>query len=217
MQVDPIKPTLKAPGSKRLKVEDEKLLSHYAFNFNLRRYVKDHIIFYAEEHLSCLHPYTNAVRDAQENGALGVVVGNYKNSTVTMAGPSHSLSCVSSLFCLFSLSSRSLVLLPLSLLSLLSLSLSLSLNDCCKALDDGAKLRAVCNHDSDLQPSLIHWGGARAGAAGQAIRVASSSKVGPGRHHPPRHFIRRVLKPRFLSQMTPYDVAGEICQALFRG
>jgi len=34
VQLDPIKPTLKAPGSKRLKPEDDKLLSDFAFNFN---------------------------------------------------------------------------------------------------------------------------------------------------------------------------------------
>jgi len=38
VQVNPIKPTLKAPGSKRLKLEHEKLLSDFAYNFNLRRY-----------------------------------------------------------------------------------------------------------------------------------------------------------------------------------
>ena len=44
MQVEPIKPTLKAPGSKRLKLEHGKLLSIFAFNFNLRRYsvVREH-------------------------------------------------------------------------------------------------------------------------------------------------------------------------------
>ena len=36
MQVDPIKATLKAPGSKLLKLEHEKLLSNFVFNFNLR-------------------------------------------------------------------------------------------------------------------------------------------------------------------------------------
>ena len=40
MQVDPINPTLKAPGAKRLKVESDKVLSCSAFNFNLRRYVE---------------------------------------------------------------------------------------------------------------------------------------------------------------------------------
>jgi hypothetical protein len=34
--VDPIKPTLKAPGTKRLKLKCHRLLSSFAFNFNLR-------------------------------------------------------------------------------------------------------------------------------------------------------------------------------------
>ena len=38
MQVDPIKPTFKAPGSKRLKLEHENPVPNFAFNFNLRRY-----------------------------------------------------------------------------------------------------------------------------------------------------------------------------------
>jgi hypothetical protein len=33
-----MKPTFKPPGSKRLKLEHENLLSKIAFNFNLRRY-----------------------------------------------------------------------------------------------------------------------------------------------------------------------------------
>jgi hypothetical protein len=33
-----MKSTFKPPGSNRLKLEDEKLLSNFAFNFNLRRY-----------------------------------------------------------------------------------------------------------------------------------------------------------------------------------
>ena len=40
MQVDPIKPTLKAPGTKRLKLTYHKLLSSFAFKFNLRRYLE---------------------------------------------------------------------------------------------------------------------------------------------------------------------------------
>ena len=38
VQLEPMKPTLKAPGSKRLKLTHEKLLSYIAFKFNLRRY-----------------------------------------------------------------------------------------------------------------------------------------------------------------------------------
>ena len=38
MQVDPIKPKLKPPGSKRLKLKCHTLLSTFAFKVNLRRY-----------------------------------------------------------------------------------------------------------------------------------------------------------------------------------
>jgi len=42
VQVDPIKPMLKAPGYKRLKLNYDRLLSillsNFAFKFNLRRY-----------------------------------------------------------------------------------------------------------------------------------------------------------------------------------
>ena len=38
MQVDPIKFTLKASVTKRLKLKHVKLLSSFAFKFNLRRY-----------------------------------------------------------------------------------------------------------------------------------------------------------------------------------
>ena len=38
MQVDPIKPTLKAPGTKPLTLKCDKLISNSAFNFNLLRY-----------------------------------------------------------------------------------------------------------------------------------------------------------------------------------
>jgi len=38
VQVDPMNPTLKAPGSERLKLKCDDLLSNFAFNFNLRRY-----------------------------------------------------------------------------------------------------------------------------------------------------------------------------------
>ena len=38
VQVAPVKPTSKAPGTKRLKLEYDELLSSFAFNFNLRRY-----------------------------------------------------------------------------------------------------------------------------------------------------------------------------------
>jgi hypothetical protein len=40
VQVDPIKTTLKPPGTKHLKLKYDKLPSSFAFNFNLRRYNK---------------------------------------------------------------------------------------------------------------------------------------------------------------------------------
>ena len=41
MQFDPIKPTLKPPGTKRLKLKYDESLFDFAFEFNLRRYIKD--------------------------------------------------------------------------------------------------------------------------------------------------------------------------------
>ena len=38
VQVDPIKPTLTAPGSKRLKLKFDEPLSNFAFKFNMRCY-----------------------------------------------------------------------------------------------------------------------------------------------------------------------------------
>ena len=40
MQVDPIKPTLKTPGTQRLKLQYDELLSSFAFNLNLRRFTE---------------------------------------------------------------------------------------------------------------------------------------------------------------------------------
>jgi hypothetical protein len=39
VQVDPIKPTLKAPGIKLFKLEHDKPLSIFGSKFNLRRYI----------------------------------------------------------------------------------------------------------------------------------------------------------------------------------
>jgi len=40
VQVDPIKPTLKAPGTKRSTLKYNELLSSFAFKFTLCRYIK---------------------------------------------------------------------------------------------------------------------------------------------------------------------------------
>jgi hypothetical protein len=41
VQVDPIKPTLKAPGTTRLKLNHEEVRSSFAFKFKLRRYIME--------------------------------------------------------------------------------------------------------------------------------------------------------------------------------
>ena len=38
VQADPIKPTWKAPGTERLKLNYDQLVSNFAFKFNVRRY-----------------------------------------------------------------------------------------------------------------------------------------------------------------------------------
>ena len=40
MQVDPIKPTFKAPETQRSKLKCDQLLSSFAFGFKLHRYSK---------------------------------------------------------------------------------------------------------------------------------------------------------------------------------
>jgi len=40
VELEPIKPVLKAPGSKRLKLNCDIPLSNFAFKFNLRRYTE---------------------------------------------------------------------------------------------------------------------------------------------------------------------------------
>ena len=48
MQVDPIKPKLKAPGTKHLKLKYHGPLSNFTFKFNLRRYTEEARMFSSE-------------------------------------------------------------------------------------------------------------------------------------------------------------------------
>ena len=41
VRVDPIKPTLKAPGTKRLNLEYDEVLSNVAFDINMRLYTME--------------------------------------------------------------------------------------------------------------------------------------------------------------------------------
>ena len=45
MQIDPIKPTVKAPGTKRWNLKSDEVLSSFAFKFNLRRCTQGRISF----------------------------------------------------------------------------------------------------------------------------------------------------------------------------
>jgi lipoate-protein ligase A len=59
VQVDPIKPTLKAPGTKRLKLKYDDPLSNFAFKFNLRRYTMEWVSGEARYHcLLMVYPNT---------------------------------------------------------------------------------------------------------------------------------------------------------------
>jgi hypothetical protein len=43
VQVDPMKPTLRAPTLKRFKLKESELLSRFAYKLNLRRYNKVYV------------------------------------------------------------------------------------------------------------------------------------------------------------------------------
>jgi len=63
VQVDPIKPVLKAPGSMQLKLRYNGPLSNFAVNFNFSRYIKH----YASDII--------AVLDAEERTEPVVIIG----------------------------------------------------------------------------------------------------------------------------------------------
>ena len=52
VHVDPIKPMLKAPGTIRLILEYDELLSTSAFKFNLRRYILESALAANREHFA---------------------------------------------------------------------------------------------------------------------------------------------------------------------
>jgi hypothetical protein len=66
VQINPIKPTLKAPGTERLIPKYDTPLSRVAFKFNLRRFI-----------LEALLPLIAAAAAAAEGGAGGAEAGAY--------------------------------------------------------------------------------------------------------------------------------------------
>jgi len=68
VQVDPIKPTLEAPGIKLLNLKYDEPLSKFAFKFNLRRYsprVQPH-----QPHAAVRHPDGKPVGFIRDGGGL---------------------------------------------------------------------------------------------------------------------------------------------------
>jgi hypothetical protein len=59
-----VKPKLKAPGTKRLKLKYDEPLSNFAFKFNLRRYIKvmDESFGIVKGIMTTTHSYTGGAR-----------------------------------------------------------------------------------------------------------------------------------------------------------
>ena len=70
MQVDPIKPKLTLPGTKRLKLKCDVPLSKFAFNFNLRRY-NEEIVRVETENASLRERLDEAAAAAEDGRAPG--------------------------------------------------------------------------------------------------------------------------------------------------
>jgi len=64
VQVDPIKPTSKAPGTRRLKLNYDEPLSRFAFKFNLRRCNKEVLERLDPNSRASLSRAASALRDA---------------------------------------------------------------------------------------------------------------------------------------------------------
>jgi len=67
VQANPIKPTLKAPGSERLKLKCDILLLTYAFRCNLRRYNP----YYYRQGLTLVHLSAQRKHFLWDEGYLG--------------------------------------------------------------------------------------------------------------------------------------------------
>ena len=72
MHIDPIEPKLKPPGSKRLELEYDGLLSNFGFKFNLR--------LYSLALDSCHRAVAAARQDALENSRVdaNAILGNMR-------------------------------------------------------------------------------------------------------------------------------------------
>ena len=71
VQVDPIKPTLKAPGTTRLKLQYDGPLSKFAFKFNLRQYNPGEVLAACNTIDSCFSLF-----DADQIGRCRLTLSN---------------------------------------------------------------------------------------------------------------------------------------------
>jgi hypothetical protein len=65
-----MKPTLKAPGSQRLKLKYDETLSNFGFNFNLRRYITA-----AATEINAAASAGNKLDDVDPDGILTLMAG----------------------------------------------------------------------------------------------------------------------------------------------
>ena len=95
VQVDPIKPTLKAPGSERLKLNCDELLSSFAFKLKLRHYnwegeqaaaAAATMMMLTGEGEGELEPAAAAAAEAQVAAAAAVLTGQTGGAVTTRPG-----------------------------------------------------------------------------------------------------------------------------------
>jgi len=84
VQVDPIKPMLKAPGTKRLKLKSDELLSKFTFKFNLRHYTLDESLFV--DLLTGTSDFDTSCYECQAGSYSENMYGNSTECTVCAAG-----------------------------------------------------------------------------------------------------------------------------------
>ena len=83
VQVDPIKPTLKPPETKYLKLTHHELLSAVAFKFNLRRY-NEAAAIKTQSSLSVLNFGQNAIFSASISAAMLLCAGGVTRGELTV-------------------------------------------------------------------------------------------------------------------------------------
>ena len=97
VHVDPTKPTLKPPGTKRLKLKYDDVLSNFVFDFTLRRYIKEEGVTVlvtaagkaedAPVPASSLPPPTNSTNTTEEEDGNSLVADDSSSARSRVAAP----------------------------------------------------------------------------------------------------------------------------------